>query len=129
MGCLIGEAGQSQAIGALANDGDGVNVTAEIQPWLAVAWRFGFMAQPKVSNPEGSLLDAFSTRQAPVMVSTHQHNVGVQALVEGLKVRPQAFGQPQATMDQIAEDDKARGLPRRAERFQSPKGCLITVAG
>ena len=44
MGCFIGEAGQSQAIGSLSHAGDGVNMAAEIQPWLAVAWRFGFMA-------------------------------------------------------------------------------------
>ena len=44
MGRFIGEAGQSQAIGSLLHGGNGVNVAAEIQPWLAVARRFGFMA-------------------------------------------------------------------------------------
>lgn len=44
LACFIGEAGQSQAIGSLSHGGDGMNVPAEIQPWLAVAWRFGFMA-------------------------------------------------------------------------------------
>ena len=128
MGCFIGEAGQSQAIGPLADRGDGVNVAAEIQPWLAVARRFRFMAQPKASKPEGALLTAFAARQAPVMVPTHQHNVGVQALIERLQIRPQAFGQPEWTMDQIAQNDQAGGLPSGAERFQSLKGVSILVA-
>ena len=63
------------------------------------------------------------------MVSPHQHNVGLQALIERLQIRPQAFGQPEGTMDQIAQDDQPGGLPRGTERFQSPEGFSITVTG
>ena len=71
----------------------------------------------------------FAGRQSPVMVPTHQHDVGLQALIERLQIRPQAFGQPEGTMDQIAQDDQPGGLPRGTERFQSPEGFSITVTG
>ena len=117
MGCFIGEAGQSQAIGSLSHAGDGVNMAAEIQSRLAIARGFGFMAQPKLSKPEGGLLNTFASRQSPVMVASDQHNLCVQAIVQRLKIRPQAFGQPQWAVDQISKDDQAGGLPCAAERF------------
>ena len=128
MGCVVGEAGQSQPIGALADRGDGVNVAAEVQPGLAVARWFWFMAQPKASKPGRGLLDAFASWQAAVMIAAHQQNLGVQALVERLKIRPQAFGQAEGTMNQIAENDQLGGLPPGAERFKSLQGVSILVA-
>ena len=63
------------------------------------------------------------------MVAPHQHDIGVQALIERLKICTQAVGQPEGTMDQIAQDDQPGGLPRGTERFQSLKGVSITVTG
>ena len=76
-----------------------MNMSAEIQSCKPVAGSFRFVAEPKVSKPEGRMLGKSSGMQVAVMVATDQKHFGIQSLVQISQISPQALGDTEWAMD------------------------------